>query len=95
MLAKIKDTEIVIFPYGYDDLQAENPYTKFTGNIDLLEIFPQTEEALLRGYELVQVITKDKPNILPIQEATLAQFPTWEDGVLVLDWEVSFKPVEV
>ncbi len=96
MLAKIKDTAIVTFPYGYDDLQAENPYTRFTGNIDLMEIFPQTEEALLRGHELVRVTVKDKPTVIPfVQEAVLATTPTLEDGQWVLDWTVNFKPPSI
>ena len=91
MLAKIKDNAVVTFPYGYDDLQAENPHTRFTGNIDLMEIFPQTEEATLRGYELARVIVKDKPIVPPSQEAVLATTPTLEDGQWVLDWAVQFK----
>lgn len=86
MLAKIKDNAVVTFPYGYDNLQAENPYTRFTGNIDLMELFPQTEEALLRGYTLVQVTVKDKPQTLPREEAVLDDAPTLEDGQWVLNW---------
>lgn len=91
MLAKIKDNIVVDFPYGYDDLQRENPHTRFAGNIDLMELFPQTEEALLRGHELVRVIVKDKPVVHPKQEAVLATTPTLEDGQWVLGWTVQFK----
>ena len=95
MFAKIKDTAIVTFPYGYDDLQAENPYTRFTGNIDLMEIFPQTEEATLRGHVLVPVTVQEKPYIYSFQDAVLAQLPTWEYGNLVLLWDVRVKPSSV
>jgi hypothetical protein len=94
MFAKIKDNAVVTFPYGYDDLQRENPHTRFTGSIDLMELFPQTEEALLRGYELVNVTTAEKPQVLPfVQEAVLATTPTLEDGAWVLKWVISFKPL--
>lgn len=91
MFAKIKDTAIITFPYGFDDLQSENPHTRFTGNIDLMELFPQTEEATLRGYELVPVTVQEEPRTRPFQEAVLAQLPTWKDGSLVLEWTVRFK----
>jgi hypothetical protein len=91
MLAKIKDNVVVTFPYGYDNLQSENPHTRFTGNIDLMELFPQTEEALLRGHELVQVTAEDKPATHPIEQAVLATTPTLENGNWVLKWAVSFK----
>jgi hypothetical protein len=94
MFAKIKDNAVVTFPYGYDNLQAENPHTRFTGNIDLMELFPQTEEALLRGHELVQVTIDEKPQVLPsVQEAVLATTPTLKDGRWVLEWQVSFVPL--
>lgn len=92
MLAKTKNNAVVTFPYGYDNLQAENPHTRFTGNIDLMELFPQTEEALLRGHELVQVITEEKPTVHPMQEAVLATTPTLKDGQWLLEWQVSFVP---
>jgi hypothetical protein len=91
MLAKIKDNVVVVFPYGYDDLQAENPHTRFTGNLDLMELFPQTEEALLRGHELVRVGVEEKPVIHSFEEATLADLPTLENGNWVLKWGVSFR----
>lgn len=92
MFAKIKDNAVVIFPYGYDDLQRENPHTRFVGNIDLMELFPQTEEALLRGYELVRVTIKEPPTVRrPAEEAVLATTPTLEDGQWVLGWTVQFK----
>ena len=91
MFAKIKDNAVVTFPYGYDDLQAENAHTLFTGNIDLMEIFPQTEEALLHGHELVQVVVEDEPITSPIEEAVLATMPILKDGQWVLEWAVQFK----
>jgi hypothetical protein len=93
MLAKIKDNALVTFPYGYDDLQAENPHTRFTGKIDLMELFPQTEEALLRGHELVQITPEDKPVLHLFEEAVLATTPTLKDGQWVLEWQVSFVPL--
>jgi hypothetical protein len=90
MFAKIKNNAVVTFPYGYDNLQSENPHTRLTGNIDLMALFPQTEEALLRGHELVQVITEEKPTLYPMQEAVLATKPTLKDGRWVLEWQVSF-----
>lgn len=93
MFAKIKDNEIIQFPYGYDDLQADNPYTRFTGIIDLKEIFDNSELSVIHGYELVEVTIEKKPDILePIEIAILSDIPTKEDNKWMLRWSVEFAP---
>ena len=90
MFAKIKDNKVVTFPYGYDDLQNENPHTQYSGDIDLMEIFPNTEEALLRGFKLVKVYVDDKPETFVLEKANLSDTPTLKNGVWSLNWVVSF-----
>lgn len=53
MYAKIKDDQIVQFPYSFGELQTDNPYTNYGSNTDFVTIFPDTEEATLRGHVLV------------------------------------------
>lgn len=97
MFAKIKDNQIIQFPYGYDDLQADNPFTLFNGVIDLKEIFDQSELALFHGYELVEVEIDDVPSIFKeIQKASLSNLPVLENGRWVLKWiVVNVQPDEL
>ena len=93
MFAKVKNNEVLKFPYGYDEFQQDNPYTLLSGEINLMELFPKTEEALLNGCELVNVKTMDKPTTHPLQEAVLADVPVFQDGEWVLLWSVSIKVI--
>lgn len=88
MFAKIKNGHVVAFPYGYDQLQAENPHTRYTGVIDLQQLFKDTEEAILHGAELVEVQVAPKPFLLPHETAKLSGTPVLEDGRWVLGWVV-------
>jgi hypothetical protein len=54
MLAKIKQNEIITYPYATDQLQEDNPYTNFDPSKTVSECFIGTE-ANLAGYELVEV----------------------------------------
>ena len=91
MYAKIKNNEVITFPYGFDELQKDNPYTRFTGIIIIPDIFQHTEEKLLKGYDLVEVKMSEEPkNLSPIHVATLNDKPTLnEKGEWELGWTVS------
>jgi hypothetical protein len=93
MYAKIKNNEVVTFPYGFDELQADNPHTRFTGVIIIPDLFDLTEEKILKGYDLAEVKQIEKPHTTPFQEATLNDKPTLNDnGEWELGWTVKFKP---
>lgn len=104
MLAKIKNNELIKYPYGYDDLQKDNPYTKFTGVLDLVSLFKESEEHTLKEYNLVEVIVEEKPTTIlfpgtsnstpltPFHIVTLSDIPVKEGDKWVLKWNIEFKP---
>lgn len=55
MYAEVKGTTIIQCPYGFEQLQTENPTTNYGGNYDFVSIFPQTQTAIANGYTLVPV----------------------------------------
>lgn len=57
---KILNGSVEKFPYTVSDLYAENPYTKYDSD-DFISIFPDTEEALVRGCQLAEVQVLDVP----------------------------------
>jgi sugar-specific transcriptional regulator TrmB len=60
MYIKVKNNEIIKFPYSSNDLIEENPSTNYTDILDLKAIFDTTEESVLRGYELYEVIADER-----------------------------------
>lgn len=54
MYAKIKDNVVVLYPYGLDDLYAENPHTNFGIVENLVATFATTESGV-DGHTLVEV----------------------------------------
>lgn len=93
MYAKIRDNQIVQYPYGYAELQADNPYTNFNGAA-LFQAFQGTETNLA-GNTLELVITQDTPQYdANTQNAVLATVPVLENAQWVLKWAVTDKTAE-
>lgn len=104
MLAKIKNDVLIKYPYGYDELQNDNPNTKFTGVIDLLALFKESEEHTLKGYDLVEIVVEKKyttmllrglEDQIPLTTShivTLSNTPVKEGDKWVLKWNVEFMP---
>jgi hypothetical protein len=104
MFAKIKDDVLIKYPYGYDDLQEDNPHTRFTGVIDLVNLFKESEEHTLKGYDLVEIVVEDKPTttpfpglgdpmpLTPFHVVTLSDTPVKEGDKWMLKWNVEFVP---
>ena len=62
------DNQIVTYPYTFSSLQAENPYTNFGGNQDVIYWFPQTNAALELGYQLLPVLESPQPPYDPLTQ---------------------------
>lgn len=92
MLIKVKGDTIIKYPYGFDDLQEDNPYTLFSGDIDLLSIFNKSDEHLINGADLLEVIVKEKPDLTNsvdvIESITLSDTPVKEGDNWVLNWDI-------
>jgi len=88
LYAEIKNGNVVIFPYDYDILCKENPYTNFTQQ-DLPILYNGTV-ANLNGNELVSVIEEAMPTYnKQTQSVSLNSNPTLVNGVWTLSWIVS------
>jgi hypothetical protein len=92
MFAKIKDNVLIKYPYGFDELQQDNPYTRFTGDIDLKSIFMESDEHILNKYNLVDVFIDTKPDLMPFHIAILSDTPVKEGDKWVLKWSIEFVP---
>ena len=80
--AKIKDNELVLFPYTRYWLLTDNPDIQYNDRYDLLGWFNQTDAHLLEGYTLEEVVTVDIPVIDATAEHNLtADQPILVDGV--------------
>jgi hypothetical protein len=80
---------LVKFPYNYDTLQAENPYTNFPPDKTLVEMFDGTT-ANLEGNTLQTVTTAPEPTFDPAtQICTLNTQPTLVNGQWTLEWTVT------
>jgi hypothetical protein len=93
MYAKIKDNQLVQYPYGFGELQADNPYTNFNGT-EVYAAFQGTE-ANLAGATLEQVVTQEHPQYdSNTQKVSLSSVPSFENGQWLLEWVIEYKTPE-
>lgn len=87
MYVKIHDGIVAEFPYGFAELQRDNPYTRFR-TADVATAFIGTE-ADLAGYTLEVVTALPRPDFDPvIAKCQPDETPALVDGVWVLGWTV-------
>lgn len=87
--AEVQGTTLIKYPYTFDDLQRENPYTNYGSDTDVVSIFPGTDTAIHGGYTLVEVVTGAQPTFDPATQACdLNSTPTLVNGVWMRDWIV-------
>ncbi len=85
MYAKIKDNNLVLFPYTLNSLEMDNPATRYDERYDLLGWFNQTETGLLEGHTLEEVVEGDIPVIdSTVEYNQTAVQPTLVEGVWTL-----------
>ena len=94
--AEVKGTQLIKYPYGFDQLQADNPYTDYGTNTDVAYWFPQTTTAIENGYTLAEVVTDPQPSYDPAhQNCNLSNQPILVNSVWILQWTVTnFNPSE-
>lgn len=85
MYAKIKNKQVIKYPYTYDDLKAENPHTIFSGN-DLVDLFSKTNEGLA-GHELVEVL-EAKVDYNTMTQSIVEETPNLINGAWYQDWSI-------
>ena len=94
MFAKIKDGAVVQFPYGMNELQAENPYTNYNGAYDVAAVFPTTEAATVHGQEVVPVTRLPLPEHEQRTQLVTLGEPVMADGEWTVGWVVTNKTQE-
>ena len=94
--AEVKDTQLITYPYGFSQLQADNPYTNYGGNQDVAYWFPQTTTAIENGYTLAEVVNAPQPAYDQAhQNCTLNADPTLVGEIWTLEWTITdFTPEE-
>ena len=88
MYAKIKDSTLVTYPYGWGQFVADNPYTNYGQNTDFVTLFPSTTLGQ-EGYTLVAVTQVTQPTIDPITQDIAEGTPVLENGVWTQVWNVT------
>lgn len=95
--AEVKGNTLIQFPYTLGSMEAENPYTNFGTNPDIVTIFPQTTTAIENGYILEPVLYLPQPTYDPATQVAIQnKDPLLIDGVWALGWTVRLmNPEEV
>lgn len=95
MYAKQKNGIILKYPYFYEDLQIENPNTRFDNRFSLPEWYLKTEDAINIGAEIVEVIETPAPQIdFSSFDIEMKQIPELINGIWQLNWIVKEKTEE-
>ena len=81
--------EIVTYPYTFFNLQAENPYTNFGDNNDVMFWFPQTNTATELGYKLYGVLSTPQPAYDQLTQFVTEGAPEERDGQWYQTWVVN------
>jgi hypothetical protein len=94
--AQVHETTLILYPYGFTQLQQQNPYTNYGSNQDVAYWFPQTQTAITTGDTLAEVIIASQPTYdVNHQNCTQNTNPTLVDGVWTVEWTISnFTPEE-
>jgi hypothetical protein len=93
MYVKIKNGQVVQYPYGYAELQADNPYTNFNG-LELYQAFQGTE-ANNSGETLEVVVDEATPSYDEhTQKLITASGPVLENGQWVIKFQVVNKTAD-
>lgn len=88
--AEIYGSTLIQYPYNFASLSAENPFTNYDGNVDFVDIFPNTNTAVQKGYTLAPVTILAQPAFNPLtQSCTQNAAPTLVGEVWTLGWTVA------
>jgi hypothetical protein len=93
MYAKIRDNEIIKYPYNYDDLQKDNPYTNFNG-LDLYNAFQSTEQNN-NGFNLIEIKQEQIPFFdSKTQKISFSENPIFDGNDWIINCVVINKTLE-
>ena len=88
--AEVNGATLVQYPFGLAQLQAENPYTNYSANVNLATVYPTTHTAQTTGNTLAPVTIATQPAYNPATQLCLPNAaPTLIGGIWTLGWTVS------
>ena len=73
--AKVKGGTLIEYPYGLDQLFAENPYTNYGDLTDPKQVFHTTASAIANGYSLAKVVEVTPPDYDTTTQSIVEQKP--------------------
>ena len=89
MYAKIKDDQLLKFPYTWDDLRKENPNIEFNFLVESLETMHEQTDEYSTGVRVVKVETEELPNVdNEVFYATASTLPSFDGNTWVLKYEI-------
>lgn len=89
-----EEGQVVAYPYTFSNLQAENPYTNFGDNQDVMYWFPQTQLATEQGYQLFPVLESPQPPYDPLTQYVVPGAPEETAGQWYQTWIVGTNDPE-
>lgn len=87
-ILNISKRGIIKYPYTENDLRAENASTIYTGQIDLKEIYPNTEIAIKEGNVIVEVEDATQPEYDKTNSRIEEVMPTLQNGKWARTWNI-------
>jgi hypothetical protein len=86
---KVLGSLVLKYPYTFEDLQGENPYTNFPNPNDIPALYVGTEDQIASGAEIVSV----QQAIVPVCDANKQRLIPWalpqqQDSVWVISYDV-------
>lgn len=93
--AKINSGEVVHYPYTWDDLLKENPFTRYDDRFTIIDWYSQTEDAGEGNY-LVEVVVEDYPSEVDhrTKKVIRPESPILVDGVWTMRYLIENKTEE-
>lgn len=86
VIAKVKNSELLKFPYSMSDLSSENNNTQYDNRYSIFEWFNQTDAHIKNGEELVVVEEEPIPSAdWSKMNATLNDVPSFKNGKWVFE----------
>lgn len=92
--AKVNETGLIKYPYTWEDLRAENPYTNFDNRYDLPAWYLQTKDAYeLKAWLTMVEITEAPDYDSRTQTILRGSVPVFENGTWFLKFDLVQKTI--
>lgn len=93
--AKIKNSQVIKYPYTMEDLFKDNPHTKYDNRYTLPEWFLLSDLFVKDNYLLEEVQVESFPSVdLDIYLVKNCSLPILKNGNWVLEWDVNERTDE-